>query len=449
MATSTNFSLPNFPPFDVHIDGNVGPRWRKWLTRFERLLIATNITEAKQQRALLLHYAGPAVDEIFDTLPNTGQDTDYKAAVVALNAYFIPQANSTFEYNFRQAKQQHGENIDAFHTRLRQLDQTCEFANIDNEDNPSLKDLLTNARAQERSEAQATAVEKGPSQINAVRNEHRDVTKSNKTVRRQQQQQQPRFKHPNNTENHKTHRSSTQQCRNCGGIFPHIGECPAKRKECRACGKCGHFSKVCRSKFKRHKIHQVAHLPTDEEPHYIFTVQNNHEHSTSPFCQVHISNEPVQTIIDSGASVNIIDESTYEKIRQHNQHTVLTTPQSKIYTYGSNRELPLLGMTNENVRFRSTTVNATFYVTKGRHGNLLSCNTAQSLGILKLTVNTALNTVSNTQPEKNFPDLFNGIGKIKEKKVKQHIDPEIQPKQQSHCRIHFTFERMLKTNFNA
>ena len=233
MATSTNFSLPNFPPFNVHIDGNVGPRWKKWLTRFERLLIATNVTEAKQQRALLLHYAGPAVDEIFDTLPNTGEDKDYKAAVVALNAYFIPQANSIFEeYNFRQAKQQHGENIDAFHTRLRQLAQTCEIADIDKEvktqmiigclsqrlrrqalrDDPSITDLLTNARAQERSEAQATAVEKGPSQINAVRNELR----SNKTVRKQQQQQQPRFKHPNNTENHKTRRPSTQQCRNYG-----------------------------------------------------------------------------------------------------------------------------------------------------------------------------------------------------------------------------------------
>ena len=31
------------------------------------------ITDTKQQRALLLHYAGTAVDEIFDTLPDTGR----------------------------------------------------------------------------------------------------------------------------------------------------------------------------------------------------------------------------------------------------------------------------------------------------------------------------------------------------------------------------------------
>ena len=37
-----------------------------------------NITVAKRKRALLLHYAGPDVDEIFDTLPNTGEDRAYE-----------------------------------------------------------------------------------------------------------------------------------------------------------------------------------------------------------------------------------------------------------------------------------------------------------------------------------------------------------------------------------
>ena len=61
-------SLPNFPPFDVHLEGNAGPRWQKWLARCERLAIAMGITEDKQKRALLLHYGGPEIDEIFDTL---------------------------------------------------------------------------------------------------------------------------------------------------------------------------------------------------------------------------------------------------------------------------------------------------------------------------------------------------------------------------------------------
>ena len=40
-----------------------------------------NITDKKQQRAMLLHFAGPAVDEIFDTLSDTGEAKDYDKAI--------------------------------------------------------------------------------------------------------------------------------------------------------------------------------------------------------------------------------------------------------------------------------------------------------------------------------------------------------------------------------
>ena len=119
-------SLPNFPPFKVHLDRNVGPRWKKWLGRFEKL--------TKQKRALLLHYGGPEVDEIFETLQDVGEDKDYNKAIEKLTAYFSPQVNTTYEvYNFRQAKQKDRETLDSFHTRLRSLAKTCDFANPDKE----------------------------------------------------------------------------------------------------------------------------------------------------------------------------------------------------------------------------------------------------------------------------------------------------------------------------
>ena len=40
----------------------------------------------KQKRALLLHYGGPAVDEIFETLQDVGEDKDYNKAVEKLTA---------------------------------------------------------------------------------------------------------------------------------------------------------------------------------------------------------------------------------------------------------------------------------------------------------------------------------------------------------------------------
>ena len=67
MATST-FALPTFSPFDAHADGNTGQRWKKWLGRFERLLIAMNIEEKKQQRAMLLHQLLMKFSTHFQTL---------------------------------------------------------------------------------------------------------------------------------------------------------------------------------------------------------------------------------------------------------------------------------------------------------------------------------------------------------------------------------------------
>ena len=127
-------SLPTFPAFQVHLDGNADPRWKKWLARFENLTIGMGIEDEKRKRALLLHYSGPEVDEIFDTLEDTGEDKDYKKAVEKLTAHFNPQVNTTYEvYNFRKAQQNEGESFDSFHTRLRTLAKTCEFADADKE----------------------------------------------------------------------------------------------------------------------------------------------------------------------------------------------------------------------------------------------------------------------------------------------------------------------------
>ena len=66
-------SLPNFPSFHAHAEGNAGPRWEKWLVILERM--STGITTIpKQKRALLLRYAGPDVMR-YSTLCKTPEKT--------------------------------------------------------------------------------------------------------------------------------------------------------------------------------------------------------------------------------------------------------------------------------------------------------------------------------------------------------------------------------------
>ena len=60
-------ALPVLPKFDIDIGADAGPSWKKWLARFERLLIAMDVKDDTRKRARVLQYAGLDVEEIFET----------------------------------------------------------------------------------------------------------------------------------------------------------------------------------------------------------------------------------------------------------------------------------------------------------------------------------------------------------------------------------------------
>jgi len=76
-------------------------------------------------------------NDICETLPipePEGDATVYTVIKTALNAHFCPATNAEFEiYKFRQATQEKGENLAAFHTRLLKLASTCEFGDKNRE----------------------------------------------------------------------------------------------------------------------------------------------------------------------------------------------------------------------------------------------------------------------------------------------------------------------------
>lgn len=78
--------LPAVPAFSVSDHRTLAQRWEKWTKSLDYYLRASGVTDQKQKRAVLLHLAGPDVQEIFETLPNTGDD--YKTALEKLNEYF-------------------------------------------------------------------------------------------------------------------------------------------------------------------------------------------------------------------------------------------------------------------------------------------------------------------------------------------------------------------------
>ena len=80
--------LPPFPAFSVHEDdASVGPRWKKWLKRFQMYLAVHDIKDTTRKRALLLYSAGEEVSDVFETLPDRGEDKEYDKAVAVLKRH--------------------------------------------------------------------------------------------------------------------------------------------------------------------------------------------------------------------------------------------------------------------------------------------------------------------------------------------------------------------------
>ena len=130
MQSVTINPMPEFSP-DAKIGTSLATRWNNWQSDFERYLTASGITDPKRKRALLLYQAGPRVRAIFKQIPETGTDEDYEVAKQKLKAYFDPQKNRRYEvYRFRQKPQEDNETLDQFHTKLRTMSETCEFADV-------------------------------------------------------------------------------------------------------------------------------------------------------------------------------------------------------------------------------------------------------------------------------------------------------------------------------
>lgn len=123
-------AIPQFHPESE--PSSVGPRWTKWLQRFENYTIAMAITGDARTKALLLHLAGERVHDIYDMLADHADK--YADATKKLTDHFAPKRNVQYEvYVFRKATQLPGESLDAYTTRLRMLAKHCEFTDEDNE----------------------------------------------------------------------------------------------------------------------------------------------------------------------------------------------------------------------------------------------------------------------------------------------------------------------------
>ena len=256
------------------------------------------------------------------------------------------------------------------------------------------------------------------------------------------------------------------KCYRCDGKYPHTGECPAIARKCYNCNRIGHFSKCCR-KPQRKRVQKLEpgkeslsdsegsgfsfsvstkkvepgkeSLSDSEGSGFSFIVSTKYNFEKIPTTKLKI-NGVVQTImIDSGATINVMDEKMYEFVKDS---SVLEKSNAKLYPYGSTTPLPLLGKIKAEISTNKKSINDIFYVVKNSSGCLLSFSTAKKLEIINI-VNTVKSKKGHTLIDE-FDCLFKGLGKLKNFQLKLNIDDTVQPVHQKHRRISFSTRDKVK-----
>ena len=476
-----NAGMPDLPRFDGHSDpSSLGIRWEKWLKRFEGAMIGFNITSPKRKRALLFHYGGEELSNIFETLEDTGDEKDYERAKAKLTAHFGPKSNPIYEtLLFRELKQEDGETIDQFCTRLRQEAPKCDFANLDRElqvqilggcrskllrrrameKTRTLTELLDLARSLELSEKRASNVESRPSNVTNSAGVNKMSAKPRTKPAKHRDSKRKAQNKPNENNN-----KTGKTCNRCGYEYPHDKACPAQGKTCSKCGGSNHFARACYSSKRQGQgqsgsnkgsnkgnfgnVNTKDNDQNDSESDGLFAI-NSVKSSQPRGTTVYIEGVPLKMLVDSGCSHNIIDNQAWQQLKLKTKCTLSKTD-LRLYPYGCGEPIKLLGKFTALIESNKRMVTSVIYVAKCDSGSLLGRETAVNLELLTLkpespSVNNVTPDPTTNEYQGKYPKLFAArIGKLNDRQIDLHIDKSVPPKAQRYRNTPFHVRKKVE-----
>jgi hypothetical protein len=205
-----------------------------------------------------------------------------------------------------------------------------------------------------------------------------------------------------------------------------------------------------------------SNTESSEEENYVYAVSQETRYKTH--ATVKINAQDVLFLVDTGATVDIIDSTTYAKLKRK---SALRKSSTKIYAYGFQTPLLLNGQFHATLESKKRYTVSQIYVIDGTGGNLLGAKTAQDLALVQLIntisgfpeqdtqaktnqdnthstacdTNPAINTsvlnqkTQNTRNHMNkYSTVFKGQGKLINQQTKLHIRDNVKPVMQWHRR---------------
>ena len=459
-------------PFDVTEDRlDCGRLWSRWVERFERELIYHGVevsTKPDLARAALLIHAGIAVEDIHDSLPDMVKPenivaaswTSYAGSKAKLAAYFSPQVCNDFAiFELINTKMQSSKTIAAYALRLREAAKKCDFSNW-NEDKMIKMLLISNMQDEELrlkllqkdrplTEVLRKAQQKEDAQ---ARNKVLSKEKSGSRVNKMRGTCPNKKRTETGGENEIEKGDMVHDCKKCGYQKHEKDRCPARDRRCIICKELGHFAKTCKDKKAKEKsstkkVEGSSETDTDSDDggrcHKVAVMRVN---SRVTLMKVVMNGNETIWQPDTGTEKNLMDATHMKEYEvKHNCEVKLMRTKAKLFAYGSDEELTVLGKFRAKFCAGGKEVEDMVYVTQEESEYpLISESTAIGLGLVEYNEEFIVKKINGkedkrdigTRIKKKFPELFTGkIGKYKGKQIKLMIKEDAVPLAQAPRRI--------------